>query len=60
MLLIDLTWTIQADREREFRDAALRREARTAKSAPGASSAAGASSAVGRRSTARPQAGSPA
>ena len=40
MLLIDLTWTIQADRERAFRDALLRREARSAATRAGASSAA--------------------
>ena len=32
MLLIDLTWTIQADRERALRDASRRREARAAAS----------------------------
>ena len=37
MLLIDLTWTIQADRERAFRDAARRREARAATTDPSAS-----------------------
>ncbi len=44
MLLIDLTWTIQADRERAFRDAARRREARAAATDPAASRAAGRSS----------------
>ena len=44
MLLIDLTWTIQADRERAFRDAARRREARAAATDQGASRAAGTSS----------------
>lgn len=46
MLLIDLTWTIQADRERALRDALRRREARAAATDAAASSAGTSSDAV--------------